>query len=381
MSAARRSKSLRSVARRFGASLSTLQRWLSRADGQRLDRVDWSDRSDTPRRTRRTLRRVERRILTIRRQLAKSVLGECGALAIRRRLIEEHISPCPSVRTIGRVLERLGALDGRRRVRRPPPPRGWYLPPLAAGHVELDSFDTIEGLAIRRSTHLCILTGISLHGRLVFAQPETQFKASSVVDSLLAHWRQVGLPAYAQFDNDNRFAGPKQHRDAIGQVIRLCLALGVTPVFAPPNEMGFQAGIEHFNGRWQAKVWARREYRSLKHLQSCSAEFIQAARVQATSRSETAPKRSSIPRGWRLTGQQVLHGMIIFLRRTNDAGQVQVLGRSWPVDKQWTHRLVRAEVDLDQQQIRCYALRRRQPDDQPLLRTTHYALPHRPLRD
>jgi len=39
--------------------------------------------------------------------------------------------------------------------------------------------------------------------------------------------------------------------------MRTCLRLDVTPVFAPPRESGFQAAIENFNGRWQAKVWAR----------------------------------------------------------------------------------------------------------------------------
>ena len=38
--------------------------------------------------------------------------------------------------------------------------------------------------------------------------------------------------------------------DAIGRVMRLCLALGVTPVFVPPLEMGFQGIAETFNGLW-----------------------------------------------------------------------------------------------------------------------------------
>lgn len=381
VAAARRGQSLRKVARRFGVALATLQRWLERAKGQRLDRVDWSDRPDAPRHTQRTSRRIERRILQIRKQLQDSVLGECGAAAIRRQLSREQVAPCPSVRTIGRVLERRGALDGRRRVRRSPPPRGWYLSAVMARREELDSFDTIEGLAIFRKSHLCILTGVSLHGGLVFAQPRPQFKAQTVAEALLAHWREVGLPAFAQFDNDNRFVGPKQHRDAVGRVIRLCLSLGVIPIFAPPNEVGFQASIEHFNGRWQSKVWARRTYRGVKQLQQGSAAFISAARERAATRIDAAPQRRPIPRRWRFDGQKPLTGMIIFLRRTNDAGQVQLLGRTWLVDPQWTHRLVRAEVDLDLHQLRFYALRRREPDDQPLLRTTPYTLPHRPLKD
>jgi len=71
------------------------------------------------------------------------------------------------------------------------------------------------------------------------------------------HWRAVGLPGYAQFDNDAIFEGAQVHPDTIGRVTRTCLSLGVIPVFVPPRETGFQAAIEGFNGLWQAKVWAR----------------------------------------------------------------------------------------------------------------------------
>ena len=46
-------------------------------------------------------------------------------------------------------------------------------------------------------------------------------------------------------------------RILVGRVVRLCLGLSLTSVFALPREPGLQAAIEAFNGRWQAKVWAR----------------------------------------------------------------------------------------------------------------------------
>lgn len=38
---------------------------------------------------------------------------------------------------------------------------------------------------------------------------------------------------------------------------------------------------------------------------------------------------------------------IIFLRRTSEQGKVRLLGHIFLVDENWPHRLVRAEVDLD----------------------------------
>jgi len=38
------------------------------------------------------------------------------------------------------------------------------------------------------------------------------------------------------------------HPDAVGRVSRLCLSLGVIPVFVPPHEPGFQAALEAWSG-------------------------------------------------------------------------------------------------------------------------------------
>src|SRR4051794_18759957 len=118
---------MREVARRYGVALSTVQTWVARAGDRRLDRVDWSDRPDgPPRPVNRSTAELEDLVLTTRRQLKDtSDLGEFGAAAIRRALVECGVAPLPTVRTIGRILERRGALDGRPRVRRPaPPPAG-----------------------------------------------------------------------------------------------------------------------------------------------------------------------------------------------------------------------------------------------------------------
>lgn len=377
VAAVRRGMSQRAAAIYWGVPLSTVQHWLRRAGQQRLDRVSWDDLPTLPRSPSRTPRRIETRVLTLRRKLQKSVLGEVGAVAIHRELQAANVTPCPSVRTIGRILERHGVLDGRRRVRRPPPPKGWYLPAVASQSAEIDSFDTIEGLAIRGGTHLCILTAVSVLAGIPGVWPRPAIAATDVVSSLVEHWRQFGLPHYAQFDNDNRFTGPRQHPDAIGRVIRLCLSLGITPVFAPPNETGFQAAIESFNGLWQAKVWQRYEYQSLRQLQQRSGDYVTALRKRRATRMADAPVRRPFPSDWKLNLQASLTGTMIFLRRTNADGQTNILGHPFQVDPLWTHRLVRAEVILDQNVIQFFALRRRQHDQQPLLNTVTYRFPNR----
>jgi hypothetical protein len=191
----------------------------------------------------------------------------------------------------------------------------------------------------------------------------------------------IGLPGYAQFDNDPLFEGPQIHPDTIGRVTRACLGLGVVPVFVPPRETGFQAAIEGFNGLWQAKVWARFQHPSLEALQAQSVRYVAAHRQRAAARIEAAPGRRPFPRSWGLDLQAHPQGRLVFLRRSNGQGEVQLLGRAFAVDPLWQHRLVRADVDLTRCRIRFCTLRRRAPDQQPMVKETRYVLPRRPFSE
>jgi putative transposase len=370
------------VAQRFAVSLGKVQYWVAWAGEQRLDRIDFTDRQ-RGRPANRTEQAVEELVVQVRQELRQdSALGEYGDAAIHRALQIRELARVPSVRTIGRILARRGVLDGRRRRRFPAPPAGWYLPAVRAGQAELDSFDLIEDLRIAQGPFVDVLTAISLHGALVAAWPlEAQASARWVLERLVEYWRVVGLPSYAQFDNDTRFQGAHQHRDVISRVMRACLSLGVTPVFIPPRESGFQAAIEAFNGRWQKYVWARYHHASVLQLAERSARYILAHRERHAARIDHAPARRPFPANWNLDLQAVPPGRLIYLRRTTEQGSVNLLGHNFRVDPHWPHRLVRCEVDLDPGHLRFFALRRRDPDAQPLLAEFPHVFPHRKFHE
>jgi putative transposase len=380
---ARRGYSIRAVARKFRLSRPTVQRWVARAKDQRLDRVNFSDLSSVPKKmANRTSPKVERRVLDLRKQLRDhSPLGEFGAAAIHLEMQRRGDKLIPSRRTIGYILERHGALDYRRRVRRTPPPPGWYLPDLADGFAEMDEFDFVEGLVIKGGTEVEVLNVVSLHGAIVGAFPARPYDTKQALAAIIAHWRQWGLPDYAQFDNDTRWQGPHQHKDSIGRVIKLCLSLGVTPVFAVPREHGLQNAIESFNGKWQEKVWNRFEHENLKGLQKQSRRYIKAKNQRSVARRDAAPPRRAFPKDWQFDEKKKVSGRIIYIRRSNDKGEVSVLGNQFAGDEQWCHRLVRCEVDIERRKIRFYALRRSEHKKQLLLREANYKLPLRYIKD
>src|SRR4051795_5374406 len=372
--AGRGGQSQHEVARAFHVSPSTVNRWVRHAHGRRLDRVDWSDRSRVPHATQRTAATIEDLVLDVRRQLRhESDLGFYGAEAIREILDSRGIKPLPALRTIDRILHRRGVLDGQGRVRRPPPPRGWYLPEVARRSRELDSVDVVEGLVIKGGPQVEVLNGVSLHGGLVASWPRGEsVTAKFVVECLVEHWRQFGLPGYAQFDNDTIFQGPHTHPDVVGRVSRLCLSLGVVPVFVVPHEFGFQSMVENYNGTWQAKVWARFQHGSLPDLQGHSQRYVTALRRHRADRIESAPLRRAFPEHWRLNLQSRPRGRIIYVRRTSAMGTVEVLGRSFEVDEHWLNRLGGVEGALDGEKTLISGLRRREPQAQPLLRELHH---------
>ena len=82
--ALRRGASQRTVAREFGVSLLTVQRWAKRAGGRLLDEIDWRDRPAGPHQApKRTPQEIEDMVLRLRQELRQeSDLGEYGGRAL-----------------------------------------------------------------------------------------------------------------------------------------------------------------------------------------------------------------------------------------------------------------------------------------------------------
>jgi hypothetical protein len=369
---------MRSVAARSGVHVSTVAFWVARAHGHRLARVEFEDRQPG-RAWNRMSGEIEQRIAELRTDLRKSVLGEYGARAIHAALTAE-MERAPSEAAINRALARLGLQDGVRRIRRPAPPPGWYLPAVAAGQAELDCFDFIEDLKIADGPLVDLLTAKSLRGSLTDAWVMAR-STEATLPRLLERWQRDGLPAYAQFDNDTVFQGAHHHAHAVGRVSRLCLQLGVTPVFVPPLEHGMQNTIESFNGLWQAKVWQRFRVTNVKQLQALSDRYIAAHRARTQAIAEAAPARRRMPKRFKFSPRVPLHGVVIFIRRSDETGHVHLLGQRFAMARTWPHRLVRCEVDFDHHCIRCFALRRRDPASQPMLITLPYHRPDQSLEE
>jgi hypothetical protein len=158
-------------------------------------------------------------------------------------------------------------------------------------------------------------------------------------------------------------------------------------IFAPRSSVTIDRSAVNDNiaqhgdggGIWvQSGPWQRFQHDNLRTLRGHSDRFVAAARRRSAPRRDSAPVRTAFPHGWELDLQRPLQGTVICLRRTNDHGEAELLGRR-PGRSLWPHRLVRAEVDLTKHQIRFYRLRRREPSQQPLITTVAYEPPTKPF--
>lgn len=111
-------------------------------------------------------------------------------------------------------------------------------------------------------------------------------------------------------------------------------------------------------------------------LQERSRAYVAACQSKAEAQIAKAQSlRRAYPDTFDFDPKAVLSGKVIFLRRSDEDGQVTVMGRRYLVSAQWPHRLVRAEVDFTTKTMEFYALRRAAPTAQPLLHSQAYERP------
>jgi transposase-like protein len=373
----RRGLSVRQVALRFGVASSTVMFWVKRVGKQRLDRIRWSDHSGHRTASNRVTESVEQCVLDLRKELKEqSVLGEFGADAIRQEMKCRKCNKIPARTTINRILQRNGMLDGKHRKRFTPPPKGWYLPNNEEQNAEWDQFDYIEECYLKGGQVVHILNGISLYRGTVYSKPVERMTSENTVQNIIEHWRNVGVPEYAQFDNGTVFHGPN-NPDSIGNVSKLCLSLGVIPIFVPPHEFGFQAAIESYNGRWERAVWKRFNFKNIKDIQTQSDRYVNTVNEKKETTRELDYSRKIINKNWNFNNKITEKGTIIFIRRTDNKGRAKIMGHLWELDEKWTLRLIRATVDLKNHLIHFHKLTKKEPYNHQYIGYAQYQLPKR----
>jgi hypothetical protein len=186
----------------------------------------------------------------------------------------------------------------------------------------------------------------------------------------LSVWRSpVGLPDGLQLDNDAAFIGGYRGRRVFGQFVRLCLYVGIEPIFIPFYQAKRNELVEHINGLWQGAFFQRRRFRSLAQVQRANPEFeywyrhqyvppalvdrtpAQVARQHPVVRL-TADQARSLPSRLPITA-----GRVHFIQQVDARGEIVVLNERWPVGRRWAGQYVWATIVTDRQRLDIYSRR------------------------
>lgn len=252
-------ESPRAIARDLGRTRQWVAKWAAHYDPH--DRSWAEGRSRAPRRvSNRTAAGVGARVLEVRTRLEGNPPAQLGAPAIAWEL-EKLGAVVPPQRTIEEILARAGATKRQR--------PGWraakgipYPAPAAKWPGDVTQVELVGPRHLAGGVRFHVLNQIDVASHHVGIEIVADCGDEWVVATLVAMWRRHGFSVRIQFDNDGPFCFPT----GLGEVVRVCLRQGVTPVFSPARESWRNGTIEHFNDTFDERFFRTERFTGIEHL-------------------------------------------------------------------------------------------------------------------
>jgi len=249
--------SIRKVARKMKHSASWVLKWLRRFGNG----LDWS--KDLSRRPHRSPNRLpesmEAAIVRLRQQLQAQSRVQYGPQAIQYLLARQGVQPLPSRQVISKVIHRQGLVQ-RRNGRFQP--KGIPYPQVAPAQALLQEADTVGPRYIQDHGRFFSLHVMLVASRQIALEPRRHFTDPVIQQAFWAIWRRLGLPQYLQMDNKPPFAPSAKNPFLLPGFLRLCLELGIQPVFIPLAEPWHNPHIERFNDTYDKRFFRMERFRS-----------------------------------------------------------------------------------------------------------------------
>jgi putative transposase len=261
------SQSVAAVCAVLGHCRTWLYKWIERYDS---GDDDWfKEKTRCPNFCpRRTPREIEE-IVKITRLSLYNAGTFCGAEAIRWQLEDDGEPYIPSVATIKRILKRCD-LTNKRTGRYEP--KGKPYPKLPAIRPnDVHEYDFVGPCYLEGPVKFYSLNALDVVTRRCGIEPLES--KTNLIRAVWSIWNRMGMPKYAQVDNEMTFYGNPQYPRAMGQFIRFCCFYGVEAVFIPIREPWRNGAVEKFNDHWTGKFYNRIHMSDIEDLQVESQEF------------------------------------------------------------------------------------------------------------
>jgi putative transposase len=353
-----------SIGRELGKSRQWVGQWVERYDPDQAE-ASLQDRSHAPINSRQEWPgKVMEMALSMRRQRIEHKEpgyqhALIGAEAIHYEMEALGIRPTPPVRTIHFWLKRAGLVDEPHpqdaREKEPKP----YPTPKREAVNDLHQFDLKGPLYLTDSSQKHYLLASRDYASKRITLDISQDKRSKTMAGFLVKaWQQRGLPTLLQMDNAMELRGSNRYPRSFSLVVRLCLDVGVEPLFVPPHEPWRNGFIENFNGLADRLLLKRETFADFHHFRQAAQRLQDAinsshrlAALDGKTPNEfkadslirfLSPDYDGLKRNLKL-----LKGSISFIRLVRKSGRITTFASDKfdiDTDLQWQYVLARVDI-------------------------------------
>jgi len=303
----------------------------------------------------------ERRIIHLRQLLMRHRqprlrFALVGARTLQKEWRRRYLEPPPSLRTIQRVLKRHHLTS-----QAPKPCHHAYRPHPDATYPDAVHATDIITRWITGGEVVQTFNTVDIYSNDVYSSSHATKTAAATREHLLQTWQQLGVPDMAQFDNESAFSGGN-HPWVMGQVVRLCLYMGIEVLFIPLGEADYNSPVETFNHLWAQQFWGHHHFTRRRDVSRVWRTFLAWYR-----REYIAPRKPDTPEHMRLgtrlytltsrdaTGLPhrlpICAGRVHAVRRVSPEGQVRFLNQSFRVGRRYRERYVWLTLETAHQRL------------------------------
>ncbi|HET9905709.1 MAG TPA: helix-turn-helix domain-containing protein [Anaerolineales bacterium] len=354
------------IARMLQRSRPWVNRWIERYRAE-APRLSLRDRSKAPKQRRCAYPdRIKRMVLQIREereqgQRSKYQYALVSAQAIYYELRELGVSPLPSSRTIHRWLKRAGRIPERRSQKAP----NLTYPVLPCQAVnDVQELDFKGPFYLQDHSHKYYLVALRDKWSKKTALRALATKSmDAILDFLVSAWQKLGCPRYLKMDNCLDFRGSNRHPRAPSKLMRVCLDLGVQPVFIPICEPWRNGVVENLNGLLDRFLFRTSTFETEKQLYKAVQQMettINTTHHLSTLQGKTPQEFAAHAKlcypptkyDWRTRDLRLLKGKVTFLRFVRKSGRITVTARDkFLIGKKYKWHYVMAVVDVARKRL------------------------------
>jgi IS30 family transposase len=304
---------------------------------------------------------IQSRVERERGQRATYQYALISAQAIYYELRELHVSPLPSPRTIHLWLKQADRIP-ERKSRKAPNPTYPVLPCKAVNDVQ--ELDFKGPFYLQDHSHKYYLVALrDKRSKKTALRALANKGMDAILDFVVKAWQTMGCPKRLKMDNCLDFRGSNLYPRSPSKLVRVCLDLGIRPVFIPLREPWRNGVVENLNGlldrfllRLQTFETEKQLHQAVQRLETTINTTHRLPALQGKTPQEFAAhaklRYPPADYDWRTRDLRLVKGKVTFLRLVRKSGRITLTAHDkFLIGKKYKWQYVMAVVDVAKKRL------------------------------